>query len=335
VKAKVLVCLKIEATPTQNPGGIHISAALEAPVVIIFFNRPEATRVVFRAVAEVKPRKLLLVADGPRSFRPGEAALCSEARRIATRVDWPCEVLTNFSETNLGCQQRVISGLDWVFSKVESAIILEDDCLPQQSFFFFCQEMLTRYRGDTRIGMISGINFVAPRMMMEYSYYFSRIFHTWGWATWRSAWQHYDRYLREWPTIKRNEVLREVYPRDRDFEYWTNIFDRMHGGIHGPATTTWDYQWFYTNLISNRLSIVPKVNMVTNIGFGKDATHTADPAGDGANLPSYSLEFPLKHPPHLIPMRSFDDLNQRMVFVPSIAQIARRRLRKLLRRLWN
>lgn len=307
--------------------------ALQTPVVIILFNRPQPTRVVFRAVAEVKPRTLLLVADGPRSSRPGEDSLCAQARSIATEVDWPCEVLTNFSETNLGCQERVISGLDWVFSRVESAIILEDDCLPHASFFAFCDEMLKRYNGDSRIGMISGNNYVAPRLTTEYSYYFSRIFHTWGWATWRSAWRDYDRYMRDWPAIKRDRVLREIYPRKKDFEYWTRIFDRMHGGVHGPAKTTWDYQWFYTNLIHNRLSIVPKVNMVTNIGFGKDATHTTDESGDGANLPYYPLEFPLQHPPHIVPLRTFDELNQRTVFVPSFAQNSKRRLRSLRRRL--
>jgi hypothetical protein len=307
--------------------------ALHTPVAIILFNRPELTRMVFRSVAEAKPSTLLLVADGPRSSRPGEAELCSRARCIASHVDWRCEVLTNFSEINLGCQERVISGLNWVFSQVESAIILEDDCLPQQCFFWFCQEMLARYRGDARMGMISGNNFIAPRLTTEYSYYFSRMFHTWGWATWRSVWQGYDRYLREWPMIRRNGLLREIYPRRREREYWTRIFDRMHGGVHDLAKSAWDYQWFYTNLINNRLSVVPRVNMVTNIGFGKDATHTEDPARDDANLPSYPLEFPLKHPPHVIPMCSFDQLNQRVVFVPGIAQSARRSLRSLRRRL--
>jgi hypothetical protein len=143
-----------------NPFWWPLTESLETPVVFIIFNRPRTARIVFTAIAEAKPTRLLVVADGPRPSKPGEAKLCEEARALISAVDWPCEVHTNFAEENLGCQERIISGLNWAFSLVEEAIILEDDCLPDLSFFPFCREMLNRYRGDARVGSISGTNFV-------------------------------------------------------------------------------------------------------------------------------------------------------------------------------
>jgi hypothetical protein len=303
---------------------------LETPVVMMVFSRPDPTRLVFRAVAEAKPRKLLVVADGPRPSRPGEELLCGQVRSIFEGVNWPCEVLTHFADSNLGCQERVVSGLTWAFSQVEEAIILEDDCLPDQTFFYFCQELLERYRGDQRVGMISGNNFLPRHLTTNYSYHFSRVSHTWGWATWRSAWQRYDRHLENWETVKQDGILREIYSRDAEVKYWSRIFESMHLGT-GP--NTWDYQWVYTNLLNNLLSIGPSVNMVSNIGFGMDATHTHDADSESARLPAHSMKFPLKHPPYMVPMRSFDDLDQQISFVPKFGTRIKRTLRSLRRRI--
>jgi hypothetical protein len=271
-------------------------------VVFCVFNRPSPTRAVFAAIAHARPAQLLIVADGPRKNRPGEAELCRQVREIVQRVDWPCEVLTNFSDANLGCRERIISGLDWAFSQVEEAIVLEDDCLPDPSFFPFCRELLERYRGDSRFGMT----------------------HIWGWATWRSAWAKYDRHLRQWPEIKRANVLGEVFDDPRLVKYWTARFDEMHDDT-GP--NTWDYQWAYTNLVHNALCITPAVNLVTNIGFGADATHTTS-AHKNPAFAAHPLEFPLRHPTSFVPMRSMDCLSQRLVLPPNLARRALRRLRR-------
>lgn len=291
-------------------------APLETAVVLIVFNRPDTTKVVFDAIAAAKPRRLLLVADGPRSSRPGEVGLCDTVQSIIHNVDWQCEVLTNVSKENLGCQERVISGLNWAFNHVEEAIILEDDCVPHPSFFRFCQEMLQRFRNDARVGLIRGNNFVSPQQNADYSYYFSKIPSIWGWATWRQAWQRYDRDLRDWPSVRRNGVLREIFSRKAVVDHWTNIFQSMHNRS-GP--NTWDYQWVYTLLTNNMLSIAPNVNMVRNIGFGESATHTSDANSKWAGLHANELDFPLAHPPYVVPSESLDDFEHALT-VPTNAR---------------
>ncbi len=170
--------------------------SLETPVAFIIFKRHDLTERVFQAIREAKPKKLLVIADGPRF--PEEAAKCQKTRDIIQQVDWDCEVLKNYSEVNLGCRQRISSGLDWVFSQVEEAIILEDDCVPAPSFFSFCQTLLDYYRDDNRIMVISGDNFQDGQSRTDYSYYFSRYNHCWGWATWHRAWQYWDFNKNKW-----------------------------------------------------------------------------------------------------------------------------------------
>ena len=276
--------------------------ALQAPVAFFVFRRPDTTRRVFEAIAKARPTRVLLIADGPRDGRAGEAEACEEVRQIVTRVDWPCEVTTNFADHNLGCGERVITGLNWVFSQVEEAIILEDDCLPDPSFFPFCQELLAKYRGDSRIAYISGDSLVGRHPKLADSYYFSRVGGIWGWATWRSEWQRYDRHLAEWPALKESGILGEIFDDPRMVRFWTQIFTSMHEKT-GPDT--WDHQWVYTGLKNNSLAIVPTVNLITNIGFGKDATHTIHTDARFI-LPAASMEFPLRHPSSLIPLRSLD-----------------------------
>jgi hypothetical protein len=217
-------------------------------------------------------------------------------------VDWPCEVFTNFADKNLGCQERIISGLDWVFSLFEEVIILEDDCLPDLSFFPFCQELLERYRGDSRIAYISGINLVGNYLNTDDSYFFSEIGGIWGWATWRSEWQRYDRHLSEWPRLRDKKMLSEIFKHPKAIAYWTQIFDAIFEN-RGP--NTWDYQWLYTCLKNNSLTAVSSVNLITNIGFGPDATHTTE-RNPRLTLPLAPMKFPLRHPSSFIPLRSVD-----------------------------
>lgn len=295
---------------------------LDTPVALFVFNRPSTTQRVFDAVAMAQPATLLLVADGVRPGKEGEAEACRLVREIVTRVDWPCEVHCNFAETNLGCQERIISGLNWVFSLVEEAIILEDDCLPDASFFPFCQELLARYRGDSRIAAISGTNLVEKYVRCGASYFFSELGGIWGWATWRSRWQQYDRDLTDWPQIKSENQLAEVFDKPESVNYWTQIFDAMHEK-RGPDT--WDYQWVYTHLIHNQLTAVPRVNLVANIGFGDGATHTA--TVDSRLTPTVkAIDFPLTHPVSFIPSRSVDRRFQDLYRV-SLSQRVLRKMR--------
>jgi hypothetical protein len=297
----------------------------ETPVALFAFNRPDTTRRVFEAIAQVRPVRLLLIADGPRPGRPGEAEACQQVREIVGRVGWPCEVSINFAESNLGCRERMISGLNWVFSLVEEAILLEDDCLPDASFFPFCQELLERYRGDDRVAYISGCNLVQKELKTSYSYFFSQLGGIWGWATWRSEWQRYDRNLSDWPELRRERILSEIFDQPKMVAFWTRIFDAMH---EDRGANTWDYQWLYTCLKNNSLIAVSSVNLVTNIGYGQDATHATE-AAPGWILPGTSLTFPLRHPGSFIPSRSVDRHLLRVMTSRPILNRISKRLRRV------
>ncbi|HLA28903.1 MAG TPA: hypothetical protein VJZ49_13530 [Syntrophales bacterium] len=265
-------------------------------MAFIIFNRPDLTRIVFEVIRKAQPLKLLLIADGPRADRPGEAEKCDATRAIVEQVDWPCEVLNNYSDTNLGCKRRVTSGLDWVFSTVPEAIILEDDCLPNPTFFRFCAELLEHYRDDKRIMMISGDNFQDGNQCTPYSYYFSSHVHIWGWAVWRRAWMHYSDNLDRWPALRETNWLRKTFQDKYLSQYWRAIFDRLY---QSPIDT-WDYYWMYSIWNQNGLSVIPAVNLVSNIGFDQRATHTVNDNKRMANRPTGAITFPLNHPHDIV-----------------------------------
>lgn len=265
---------------------------LTTPVALLVFNRPKETSRVFAAIREARPRQLLIIADGPRPNRPGESNLCSRVRQIVDQVDWPCTVYRNYSDVNLGCKRRVASGLDWVFAQVDEAIILEDDCLPDNSFFRFCQELLEYYRHDHRIGMISGDNFQFGRQHNNDSYYFSGYFHVWGWATWRDRWVgSFDVAMKQWPAVKDEPWLAMMLNNDSEMSAWKNSFEKAYCG----RIDTWDYQWVFANWLKGRLCILPVVNLITNIGFNLRATHTKTDT-KLAKIDRFKMFFPLEHP---------------------------------------
>lgn len=268
--------------------------SLSTPVAFIIFNRPDTTERVFQMIRQAQPQQLLVIADGARIDRDNEAEKCAATRAIIDRVDWDCQVFTNYSDTNLGCKLRVSSGLDWVFSQVEEAIILEDDCLPSASFFTFCQTLLERYRYDERIMHIGANNFQFGQSRTEYSYYFSKYNHIWGWASWRRAWKHYDVEMNAWEDFKRLGIIDSIYHDIYEQKYWLNIFDLVYQG----SIDTWDYQWIYACWLQSGLSITPNVNLVSNIGFGTDATHTIE-ITKFANLPTEEIDL-IDYPPFVI-----------------------------------
>jgi len=242
--------------------------SLSTPVALIVFNRPDLTRIVFEAIKAVRPERLLVIADGPRNSE--EAVRCAEARRIIEDVDWSCEVLTNFADINLGCKERVSSGIDWVFSEAEEAIIVEDDCLADPSFFTFAEQLLRRYRDDPRVMHVGGSNFISDKIKFRHSYDFSRYTFAWGWASWRRAWQLYDKQMKSWPEKRAAGWLEDLFETAPEQEYWARILDATHAG----EIDTWDFQWFYTCWVNHGLAIIPHVNLVSNLGFRADATHT-------------------------------------------------------------
>ena len=274
-----------------------VDSLLHTPVAFLIFNRPETTAQVFEAIRAARPPKLLIVADGPRQNRPGEAELCAEVRAIASDVDWPCEVLTNYSDVNMGCKARISSGLDWVFSQVEEAIILEDDCLPTESFFGFCEMMLDRYRDNERVMMIAGTNFLLDEAGRENSCYFSNMVSIWGWATWRTSWQ---KRITDFGVI--NTTL--IAARFNSRTYSKYIVKMLRGAISG-SIDTWDVQWFYSVILNNAICVTPLMNQVKNIGYL--GTHTS-----GTSSPFFDMETKnfdlsrLKYPDSLTISSEFD-----------------------------
>jgi hypothetical protein len=300
---------------------------LSTPVAFIIFKRPDTTKRVFEAIRQAKPPKLLVIADGPRVDRSGEAEKCAAVRAIIDRVDWDCEVLKNYSEINLGCGKRVYSGLDWVFDNVEDAIILEDDCLPHPTFFRFCEELLERYRYDSRIGSISGLNVQFGRRRTEYSYYFSRYNHIWGWATWRRAWHYYDYDMKLWPEINARGFLSDILGDPQAVKYWTKLFQYTYDG---RINTNWDFQWTFACWIQNALGVLPNVNLVSNIGFSAESTHTSEEGSKYANMPTEAIEFPLKHPPFMVRDLEADNFTQNTLFKVSWSKRVKAKVKKIM-----
>lgn len=263
---------------------------LNTPVALFIYKRPKLTIEVLTQISKVKPSTLLIIADGPRNKE--EINKCNAARKIIEQVDWSCKILTNYSDVNLGCRKRVSSGLDWIFERHESAIILEDDCVPHVTFFKFCEILLERYRNDERIMMIGGSNPQFRHRLTFDSYYFSKYALIWGWATWRRAWHHYDVDMKQWPKLRNSSFLLDIHKSKIEAEHWKKRLEKAYAGHN-----TWDHQWSLACWLNNGFSILPNINLITNIGFGRDATHT-QLTNDMSRLSvsTAPITFPLKHP---------------------------------------
>jgi len=281
----------------------------ETAILLLIFNRLETTKKVFSEIRKVKPKKLFIAADGPREEKREEKRKCEEVRKITENINWQCEVKRLYRNKNLGCKRAVSSAIDWFFENVDSGIILEDDCLPNASFFRFCQEMLRKYKEENKIFHIGGDNFQPLRRQHKNSYYFSKYTHIWGWATWRRAWKYYDVNMKSWPEIKRKGSLNKFWKFYWEKQYWKTIFDATYSG----KIDTWDYQWLYTAWVNNALSIIPGVNLVRNIGFRSDSTHTSGKS-KSFEIKTREMEFPLKHPKSLIENLKGDNYTTRKNF---------------------
>lgn len=240
--------------------------SVATPVLLILFNRPDTTALVWQAIRAAQPPVLLIAADAAR--HPGEEAQVQAARAITEEVDWPCTVHRRYASTNQGCKWGVYNAISWGFELAEELIILEDDCLPHPDFFRFCDSMLERYRHEKQIMHIGGSSFV-PFQIPE-SYYFSKYTHIWGWATWRRAWTNYDVNMSDWDNSKPKAFLKAYNPNKKELKFWMSIFNQSAA----DSIDNWDYQWTYHIWKSGGTCIVAAKNLVSNIGFGENATHT-------------------------------------------------------------
>jgi hypothetical protein len=279
---------------------MNISKEFNTPILFLVFNRPDTTQLVFDEIRKVKPKQLFIASDGPRQGNKQDKINCNKVKEIISNIDWSCEVKTLFREENLGCKKAVSSAITWFFQNVEEGIILEDDCLPSQSFFYFCQELLEKYRYDTRIMVISGFNKKNIWNPTKYDYFFSNLGGIWGWASWKRAWVHYD------PEMK----LLDKCIKDRYLNY---LFGNRSGIIRAnnfinAPTSSWAFPWGFARNINNGLACVPAKSLIKNIGFSQSATHTKKNNFNMASIERYNIDFPIKNNPIVIADKKYDDM---------------------------
>jgi hypothetical protein len=270
------------------------------PVLFLIFNRLTTVKQVFKEIRDVKPKSLYIASDGPREGVQGEAEVVKEARDyVINNTDWDCEIKTLFREENLGCKEAVSSAITWFFQNEEMGIILEDDCLPSQSFFYYCEDLLNRYKEDERIMLISGFNKQNTWNPEKYDYFFSHFGGIWGWASWRRAWEHYDGEMEFFQTFIEQDYFEYLLGK-RIGKSWKILME-------DSPNSSWAYPWAFARHVNSGLACVPSKNLIRNIGFGEDATHTKRKSKIGqVDLQEY--DFPLSKNPVMVADRKYDSL---------------------------
>jgi hypothetical protein len=298
------------------------------PVLFIVFNRPDVTARTFERIRHLAPRELFLVADGPRPSQPADIAKVAAVRKIVDAVDWPCEVMKNVAPENMGCRERVSSGIDWFFEHVTEGIIIEDDCLVDPSFVPYCSELLERFRDDSRVMHINGTNLRPGKWTSPYSYRFSLWNHAWGWASWRRAWQHFDVTMKSWPTARDEQWLWNVWRDAHAVRVWTDWLQ----AAYEKRLPAWDWIWAFNCWMQGGVHVIPRDNLVQNIGFGADATNPGTHEKLAA-IPVRPISFPLKHPPfRLADWRADLSLADEILPSSAMGKLRRKCLKVLARR---
>lgn len=298
-------CMQGSGADGEAAIAIDMSPLDTPPVLFVTFRRPEHTARVFAAIRAARPSRLFVAQDGPRSNHPEDADACRRTREIATAVDWPCEVKTLFQERNLGVGLGCWMAIRWFFNNVEEGIVLEDDVVPEPSFFPYCASLLDRYRQDTRVMHIAGYNpLLEP--VGDASYYFSPFMHCWGWASWRRVARQYDYTMCDWPRFKECGFMRTQFGSRLHRRYFERIYDLYHRG----GCNNWDQQWMYMILSRGGLCINPCVNLVRNIGFGEGASFAQNGWSYHAHRTTAAMDMPLRHPDFVLP---YPDIGRRIL----------------------
>jgi len=306
---------------------------MDTPILFIIFNRPELSNEVFQQIRLIKPKKLYIAADGPRANIESDQVLCDQTRKIIHKIDWDCDVHKLFNESNLGIRYGVAKAIDWFFANEVEGIIIEDDCFADESFFQYCKVLLEKFREDEKVMLISGTNLKGVNSDRNESYFFSGFPRVWGWASWRRSWIKFDIEMKDWPKYRDHKWLQNKKDFHEDMRFmWENIFnDSFHKKIN-----SWDHIWFYTIYKNNGLSVIPQINLVKNIGFGPNATHTiVTEKMDDPNIFGH-LKFPISHPEHIERDKEFDSWID-IEYYKSRVSIGRRLLRRIpyLRQIWK
>lgn len=286
----------------MNQGGmdnltdVETRYTFDVPILFILFNRPDHARKVLERIRQIQPAQLFVAIDGPRDGVIADIEGVKQCKALLDEIDWPCTVTSLIRDQNLGCRRAVSSAIDWFFKHVETGIILEDDCLPDITFFEFCRVLLRKYADDSKVMHIGGANLYGDLKWGHYSYFFSKTAHIWGWATWRRAWLLYDVDMKDYPVFKKNGGISKVVTYSPSRSYWKSSFDNTYSGV----IDTWDYQWLFTIWKNDGVSIIPNQNLISNIGFGEGATHTLENSSF-SNLLTVPIEPALMiHPPNVM-----------------------------------
>jgi len=301
-------------------------------VLFMVFNRPDTTTQVFEAIREARPRRLYVAADGPRSGRALEPERCAEARRITEAVDWPCEVRRLYRDENLGCKRAISSAITWFFEHEEAGIILEDDCLPDPSFFPYCQMMLERYKDEPRVSMISGDDYTRGQRLTRDSYYFTTYFPIWGWATWRRAWAKYDITMATWPEARDSGLVRRRIAHRGLARWFEECFEKTYQG----EIDTWDFQWAFTNLREGGVALCPHGNLISNIGYVGTHMNKAPSKDSLLGLPQERFDLAsVKHPSSIAAKASVDKAVHQAVMRDNYGGSTAGRLDAFVWRVWK
>ncbi len=283
----------------------------DTPILLLTFNRPNSTKKVFEEIEKIKPKKLYIAYDGPRQHNERDKFKCMQVRNITKTVNWNCEVKTLFRTRNLGGPIANSSAITWFFENEKEGIILEDDCLPNESFFYFCKELLEKYKDNEKIMSISGNNFQFGKKRGDADYYFSIYNHCWGWATWRRAWQYWNKeFSKNFINFKKNKTIEKITKNRATQKYWMNIFQ----SIYENKKNNWDYIWTFSCWTRGGITCLPNVNLVSNIGFGPDAQHTTNKNDKMSNMPTNKMQFPLIHPEIIRVNKKADDYTSKNIF---------------------
>ena len=270
---------------------------MDIPILITAWRRVEKLENLLHAIKENKPKKIYFSCDGPRKNNLNDEKLIKNVKESFNKlINWDCEIHKKYNKENLGCRVAMITAINWFFENESEGIILEDDCIPRKEFFPYCAELLQKYRNNHKVWTISGSNFQRGIKRGDGSYYLSKYFHCWGWATWRDRWSKIDSFMSTWPKAKETNSIKSIFPDPLEFKYWNKIFDKF---FVRKIPDTWDIEWTYTCFINQGYTIIPNYNLVKNIGFDQEATHTKYSI---QNLPGIDKELilPINHPNFLI-----------------------------------
>lgn len=296
---------------------------INTPVLLIGFNRPDTLQQVFESVRKVQPSVLYVAIDGPRNEQDSKS--CEACRTIVSKVDWPCEVHTCFRTKNLGCGYGPAEAITWAFENEDRLIILEDDVVPSQSFFSFCEEMLEKYKNDTRVNMISGRSHnQGSKYFRNRNYIFTHYAHSFGWATWKRCWKHFDIKMKDFPEFQKIGGANNVLLSEEEGSYFNKWFEKMYNNINQECTHSWDGQWFYARIKMGALGIVPSRNLVLNIGvFG---THSNGHLSSH-DIIAEDMQEKIKHPFYVLPYKEYESMhfhNHIHVVIPLYKRICHR-----------